>query len=99
MKKGEQLEQVFSREFHQKCLPVLISSQLLRSINAGQVDLAGLYKNKKNKSWVLSLIEVKSTQYPSKRQWSRLLKAQDYLSRVLEIETKLEVKFCQKDEP
>jgi hypothetical protein len=99
MKKGDQLEQMYSKEFHKRNLPVLISSQLLRSINAGQVDLAGLFKNKKNKSWVLFLIEVKSTQYPSKHQWRRLLTAQDYLSRVLEIETKLEVKFCQKDDP
>jgi hypothetical protein len=97
MRKGDKLEKDFSRLLHQTHLPVLVSSQILRSINAGQIDVAGL--TKKNKSWVLSIFEVKSSQYPSGKQWLRLLRAQDYLSRVLEVETKLAVKFCQKDEP
>lgn len=97
MRKGERFEKEFSLITHQSLLPVLISSQILRSINAGQVDVAGL--SKKNHSWVLSLFELKFKQYPSKFQWRRLMLAQDYLSRVLEIDTKLEVKFCQKDEP
>ncbi|MDD4976561.1 MAG: hypothetical protein PHY93_19550 [Bacteriovorax sp.] len=97
MRKGDKLEKDFSATLHKSYLPVLVSSKILRSLNAGQIDMAGL--SKKNQSWVLSLFEVKSSQYPSAYQWRRLLRAQDYLSRVLEIDTKLEVKFCQKDEP
>ena len=97
MRKGDKLEKEFSSIIHESYLPVLISSQILRSIDTGQVDVAGL--SKKNQSWVLSIFEVKSSQYPSPKQWRRLLRAQDYLSRVLEIDTLLEVKFCQKDQP
>ena len=97
LKKGDKLEKEYSSLLHSSYLPVLISSLVLRSINAGQIDVAGL--SKINKAWVLSLFEVKSSQYPSVHQWRRLLKAQDYLSRVLEISTLLEVKFCQKDDP
>jgi hypothetical protein len=97
-KKGSQFEKEFSFLAHKIHLPVLISSQLLRSLNAGQIDVAGL-SLKKNKAWVLLLFEVKSRQYPSLIQWQRLRRTQDYLSKVLEIETKLEVKFCQKDDP
>ena len=96
MRKGNKLEKDFSRTIHTSHLPVLISSSVLRSFNAGQIDIAGLLK--KNQSWVLFLFEVKSSQFPSPQQWQRLLKSQDYLSRVLEIDTKLEVKFCQKDD-
>lgn len=97
MRKGDKLEKDFSATLHRSYLPVLVSSQILRSFNAGQIDVAGL--SKRNQSWVLSLFEVKSSQYPAAHQWRRLLKAQDYLSRVLEVDTLLEVKFCQKDEP
>ena len=97
MRKGDKLEKEFSATIHKSHLPVLISSQIVRSLNAGQVDVAGL--SKINQSWVLTLFEIKSSQYPSNQQWRRLLRAQDYLSRVLGIDTKLEVKFCQKDEP
>ena len=97
MRKGDRLEKSLSVLIHKTYLPVLISSKVLRSLNAGQIDLAGLSKN--NKSWVLNLFEVKSSRYPSKQQWIRLLRSQEYLSKILEIDTKLEVKFCQKDEP
>ncbi len=94
MRKGDRFEKEFSLIAHRGHLPVLISSQLLRSMNAGQIDVAGL--TRKNKSWVLCLFELKSCHYPSVNQWIRLKRSQDYLSRVLDIETKLEVKFCQK---
>ena len=97
MRKGDRLEQDYSKTIHQDGIPVLVSSLLLRSNEAGQVDLAKLSKNKK--SWVLSLYEVKYSQNPSRSQLVRLWRAQDYLSRVLDLETKLEVKFCQKDQP
>ena len=97
MRKGDRLEQGYSSIIHQSGVPVLVSSLLLRSLNAGQVDLAKLSKNKK--SWVLLLYEVKYSQNPSKLQLMRLWRAQDYLSKVLGLETKLELKFCQKDQP
>lgn len=97
MRKGDKFEQDYSAKTHRVYLPVLISSQILRSLNAGQIDVAGLSKN--NQTWVLRLFELKYSQYPGKAQWKRLLLAQDYLSKILEVETKLEVKFCQKDEP
>ncbi|RPJ70938.1 MAG: hypothetical protein EHM20_15045 [Alphaproteobacteria bacterium] len=94
MRKGDKFEKDFSLHTHRVQVPVLISSQLLRSVNAGQIDVAGLVR--KNKSWVLYLVELKSSIYPSAIQWLRLKRSQDYLSKVLDIETKLEVKFCQK---
>jgi hypothetical protein len=97
MRKGDKFEKNLSKTIHNSHLPVLISPLTLRSVNAGQIDVSGLLKI--NKSWVLFLFEAKTSKYPSPHQWRRLLIAQDYLSRVLEIETKLEVKFCQKDEP
>ncbi len=97
MRKGDKFEKDFSKLLHQKHHPVLISSLLLRSHNAGQIDAAILIK--RNNEWILSLYELKSSRAPSWSQRSRLLRAQDYLSKVLEMGVKLEVKFCQKDEP
>jgi hypothetical protein len=97
MRKGDKLERDFSVQIHQSHFPVLISSLLLRSINAGQIDIAGLSKRKNE--WVLHLFEMKFSKSPGRLQWQRLLRSQDYLSKVLEIGVKLEVKFCQKDEP
>ncbi|MGZ3790108.1 MAG: hypothetical protein ACXVLQ_16345 [Bacteriovorax sp.] len=97
MRKGDKFEKDFSLEIHQIQRPVLISSLLLRSINAGQVDVAGL--TRKKSEWLLHLYEVKTGHGPAGEQWRRLLRAQDYLSKVLEMGVKLEVKFCQKDDP
>jgi hypothetical protein len=94
MRKGDEIESLQSLFFHKKNLPVLISSKVLREIGAGQVDLA--YMQKKD-NWVLTLVEVKASSYPSSKQLQRLRKSQDYLSKVLECETILSVKFCQKD--
>lgn len=97
MRKGDKFEKEFSLIAHNEFLPVLISSSILRSKTAGQIDVAGLSRN--NKSWVLRLFELKYVHYPSAQQWKRLRRSQDYLSKVLEMETKLEVKFCQKADP
>lgn len=97
MRKGDKVEKDFSEFFHKRHRPVLISSLLLRSHNAGQIDIAGLVK--KNNEWTLLLYELKSTQAPGWNQRMRLLRSQDYLSKVLGMGVKLEVKFCQKDEP
>ncbi len=96
MKTGQGFEREFSRIGHSKHIPFLISSALLRSQNLGQIDVAILKMVKGNKRIIL--YECKLRQFPSKSQWARLIKTQDYLSRVLDIETKLELKFCQKDD-
>lgn len=98
MQKGDIAEARASREFHQRGVPALVSSLLLRAQNLGQIDIAYLQRTAK-KTWVLKIIETKSSIYPGHSQLFRLLKTQDYLSRVLEMESKLEVKFCQKDDP
>lgn len=96
MRKGDRLEKDFSTLIHRNDCPVLISSALLRSLNAGQIDVATLKKSSHGP--VLCLYECKSSPMLSACQRKRLLRAQDYLSRVLEMSVKLEVKFCQKDE-
>jgi hypothetical protein len=100
MKKGDMLESELSVVFHQniRCVPALISSLVLRSQNLGQIDIAFLEKNNKKK-WVLKIIETKFSQFPCRMQLMRLKRSQDYLSKVLDVESKLEVKFCQKADP
>lgn len=98
MNKGDMLESNLSLKFHHKGVPALVSSAVLRSLNLGQVDIVYLEKNLSNQ-WVLKIIETKFSQYPSHQQMRRLRRTQDYLSRVLEMESKLEVKFCQKADP
>jgi hypothetical protein len=95
MRKGDILEADSSHIFHKKGVPTLVSPMVLRALHLGQIDIAYL-ERLPNKSWILKIIEVKSSLYPSLPQMKRLRKTQDYLSRVLEIEAKLEVKFCQK---
>ena len=98
MRKGDRLEKDFSVSLlKQKYHPVLISPLVLRSKNAGQIDAAGLQRI--NHQWVLTLFELKYSQFPGRYQYLRLLRSQDYLSKILEMSVKLEVKFCQKDEP
>lgn len=95
MKKGDILESEFSQSMHKKGVPVLVSPMHLRSLNLGQIDVAYLERIK-NKTWVLRIIESKSSISPSIIQMKRLRKTQDYLSRVLDMPAKLEVNFCQK---
>ena len=97
MLKGDTLESRFSKNFHKNGVPFLVSPLLLRSQNLGQIDVALLEKNS-SKLWFVRIVELKSCQALSKRQYLRLKKTQDYLSRVLDIEVKLEVNFCQKDD-
>ncbi len=94
MKKGELNELQLSLYYHNQFIPFLISPAILRELGAGQVDIAYL---ERKKDWKATLIEVKSQSYPSVHQWKRLQKSQDYLSKVLEFEIILQVKFCQKD--
>jgi hypothetical protein len=99
MNKGDMLESESSEYFHREGVPVLVSSLVLRSMNLGQIDIAYLKRNlekKYNNKWTLVIIETKFSIYPSGMQLARLRRTQDYLSRILEMESKLEVKFCQK---
>lgn len=95
MKKGDILESECSLLFHRRGVGVLVSPLVLRSLNLGQIDVAYLERTPK-KSWVLIIIESKSSLFPSMHQMIRLRKTQDYLSRVLDVPAKLEVNFCQK---
>ena len=97
MRKGDILESDYSKEMHQLGVPALISPLLLRSLNLGQIDVAYIQKAS-DKKWLLKIIESKSSLSPPKGQMFRLRKTQDYLSRVLEMEALLEVKFCKKDD-
>lgn len=94
MNKGEFLESRYSIYYHFRNTPFLISPLLLRSLDLGQIDLAYLKKEKNHQQ--IFLIEVKNSLYPSHQQMKRLQKTQEYLSQVLNIETKLAVKFCKK---
>ncbi len=98
MQKGDILESNNSITFHKIGIPTLVSPMLLRSLNLGQIDIAYL-ERLQNKTWVLKIIETKSSFYPSAHQMNRLRKTQDYLSKVLDMEALLEVKFCQKADP
>lgn len=82
--------------YHSLGTPCLVSSVVLRSRELGQVDVA--YLQKKDTSWQLQIIEVKSKIHPSPKQMKRLLKAQDFLARILEMETHLKVNFCKNDQ-
>lgn len=95
MQKGDILESKASRYFHRECAAFLVSSLVLRSKNLGQIDVAYLEKDS-NKTWVLKIVETKSSIYPSRGQLIRLRGTQDYLSRLLEMGAILEVKFCKK---
>lgn len=98
MQKGDILEAQASKYFHRECVPALVSSLILRSKNLGQIDVAYLERDHK-KSWVLKIVETKSSMYPSRSQMMRLRRTQDYLSRLLEMDAILEVKFCKKVDP
>lgn len=95
---GEKQESSETKKYHNLGKPFLVSSLLLRSNGLGQVDVAYLQKNSQDLNWKVKIIEVKTKTAPSRQQWQRLLKTQDFLSKVLEMESKLEVKFCQKDQ-
>ncbi len=95
---GDKQEAAETKRYHEMGKPFLVSSMLLRSNGLGQVDVAYLQKNKSNSHWLVKIVEVKTKTAPSRQQWQRLLKTQDFLAKVLEMESKLEVKFCQKDQ-
>lgn len=94
MKRGEFQEAEISKYYHQKYLPLLVSSHLLRKLNLGQIDLSYFQKNN-SLEWKLIVVEVKSQCVPSRKQRQRLRASTEYLSSVFNIMTILEVKFCK----
>lgn len=89
---GLQLEQKHSLDFHAEGIPVLVSPQLLRSRDLGQLDLIRLNKDKQG--WMLEVAEVKSSQTGAEAslrgQRSRIFSAQNFLSSLLGVRTR----FC-----
>jgi len=71
-----------SETFHSVGIPLLVSSQILRTRNLGQIDLARLLK--KNDSWRIEIGEVKSSKMGEhqmqKSQKFRLYSSQNFLS-------------------
>lgn len=94
MNKGESQEAEASHYYHAKYLPLLVSSQLLRKLNLGQIDLSYFQKNG-SKEWKLTIVEIKSQCGPSRKQQKRLRASSEYLSMIFNIMTILEVKFCK----
>lgn len=92
MNKGEFQEAEASKYYHQKYLPLLVSSKLLRKLNLGQIDLSYFQKSHE---WKLIIVEIKSQCGPSRTQERRLRDSSEYLSRIFNIMTILEVKFCK----
>lgn len=85
-KKGELIEKDFSLEFHRQGIPLLISSLVLRSRGAGQVDLGRLEK-KMGQCWI-HLLEIKAGQNVSLRQKNRLKKSGQFLGCLLGFQVK-----------
>ena len=82
---GLKLEKHLSVEFHQVGIPLLVSPQILRSRDLGQIDLARMVK--KNAEWVIEVSEVKSSSVGEanlvRGQRRRLTQAQMFLSSIL----------------
>jgi hypothetical protein len=80
-----------SASFHQEGIPLLVSPQLLRFRNLGQIDLARL--NKEKLGWVVEIAEVKSSevgaQAMERNQKQRLYSSQTFLSGLFGHRTRL----------
>lgn len=91
--KGKNLEKKMSEKIHAKELPVLISPQFLRDRRMGQIDLAILLKNNKEK--LLTIYEVKSSMNVALWQRRRLLDSSHYIGLLLNAGVKLKV-VCEE---
>ncbi len=80
---GLNLEKSKSREFHSEGIPLLISPELLRSRELGQLDLVRM---KKNNGWVIEIAEVKSSvtgfHALERGQRKRIISAGNFLSGI-----------------
>ena len=80
-----------SKKFHSEGVPLLVSPQLLRARDLGQVDLARL--NKTRGEWFLEMAEVKSSDMGfiqmQRFQKQRLFSAQNFLSGLFGLPSRL----------
>jgi hypothetical protein len=87
---GPNLEKLKSLEFHAEGIPLLISPQLLRSRELGQLDLVRM---KKKNGWVIEIAEVKSSVTGvlalERGQRKRIISAGNFLSAIFGAPTKL----------
>lgn len=76
-KKWEYLEQYWSQRLHgpKGCIPLLISSQILRRKGCGQIDLAYYDTLQDN----VILCEIKTSPRMSSKQWMRLRRSANVL--------------------
>ena len=82
MNQGLHTELKVSIDFHQKGVPLLVSSTLLRSRSLGQIDLARITYDREG--WMIEIGEVKSSQMGveqmERSQRKRLYSAQNFLA-------------------
>ncbi len=84
--KGVALESELSKVIHRRCIPVLVSSRLLRSIGCGQIDICGHYGNS------LIIYEVKhKPEAMTQQQRARLNQSLEFLCHVFDSEVHIEV--------
>lgn len=88
---GLNLEKKVSIDFHQEGIPLLVSPQLLRSRDLGQIDLSRMVKKKGE--WIIEVSEVKSSSVGEENffrgQKMRLTRAMQFLSSLFGASTRL----------
>ena len=94
MLRGIELELEYSKIIHRKGTPLLISPKFLRSMGAGQIDMANIV-NKENIKCI-NLFEIKASIIPSKTQIKRLRTSQALLSEIFDQNIRL---FLCKGDP
>ena len=89
---GLNAEISFSKTFHAEGTPLLVSHQLLRSRDLGQIDLARVRKDRGGE-WLLEIGEVKSSIIGSEMmirgQRARLFGSQKFLSGIFGFPSRL----------
>ena len=88
---GLEKERRSSITFHAEGTPLLVSSQLLRHRNLGQLDLARLIKDKDG--WIIEVGEVKSSEIGVEQmemfQRGRIFSSQRFLAAILGYRTRM----------
>jgi hypothetical protein len=88
---GLQSELDHSFTFHHQSIPVLVSAQLLRHRELGQIDLAKLCRDQQG--WLLEVAEVKSSIVGAhsslKGQKVRIFRAASFLGAILSARVKV----------
>lgn len=96
---GLDREKQYSHSFHLFCLPVLVSPQLLRERQLGQLDLVRLKKDQGG--WLLEVGEVKSSavgiESMERAQKKRIKAAQNFLAGIFSARTRL-IKLYEEEE-